>query len=147
MIEINGKSHIAYERAQECEEDKEVTLRELMHKYYRYVRWGIALGYVIIVTICGIMPIPRPVVNVGFPGVDKLLHAGAYAIMVIVIAGVCKRNHLLIAGGLSLLHGVLIEYAQAMLNWHQRELMDIVADMIGIAIGGIVWRVMNKLRG
>ncbi|HID08531.1 MAG TPA: hypothetical protein EYP10_15450 [Armatimonadetes bacterium] len=150
MIEIsdNGveKRGVACEQTQRCNEhERELTSRGLIHKY-RCVQWGIALIYIAVITVCGIMPVPRPVATVGFYGVDKLLHAGAYAIMVLVIANACKHNRLLVASGLSLLHGVSIEYVQTTLAWHQWELMDIIADMIGIAIGGVVWRVVNKLR-
>jgi hypothetical protein len=88
-----------------------------------------------------------------FPGADKILHAVGFALPVILIvvayglAGRAdgrppRRRVLAVIGGVFVTHAVISELIQHRFYPHRSgDSLDVVADWIGIAAGGLVlWR-------
>ncbi|HSU37048.1 MAG TPA: hypothetical protein VLJ88_15430 [Propionibacteriaceae bacterium] len=88
-----------------------------------------------------------------FPGADKILHAAGFALPVILITVAyglrCRadgrppmRRVPAVIGGVLVVHAVVSELIQHRFYLHRAgDPLDVVADWIGIAVGGlVVWR-------
>jgi hypothetical protein len=88
-----------------------------------------------------------------FPGADKILHAAGFALPVIMIAAAyglsCRADGrpprlrgLAVIGGVFVMHAVISELIQHRFYLHRTgDPLDVVADWVGIAVGGlVVWR-------
>jgi hypothetical protein len=88
-----------------------------------------------------------------FPGADKILHAAGFALPVIMIAVtyglICRADGrsprlrvLAMIGGVFGVHAVVSELIQHRFYLHRAgDPLDVVADWVGIAVGGLVlWR-------
>ena len=88
-----------------------------------------------------------------FPGADKILHAAGFALPVIMIAVAyglsCRADGrppklrvLELIGGVFVVHAVVSELIQHRFYLHRAgDPLDVLADWVGIAVGGLVlWR-------
>ena len=69
---------------------------------------------------------------------DKLLHAGAYFLLMIWFCGLYeKRRHVLVAAVLVLL-GLSLDLLQGMVSSRSFEIMDVAANAVGILIAWVL---------
>lgn len=77
------------------------------------------------------------------PHADKLVHAGAYAVLGGLLAGALGRRGgafattWLIAVAIGLVHGVLDEIHQGFVPHRDPDLLDVAADVTGTAFGAL----------
>ncbi|MFB6093862.1 MAG: VanZ family protein [Halanaeroarchaeum sp.] len=78
------------------------------------------------------------------PALDALLHAGGFALLVgLGAVSVPKRRvSLLVGGAIALAIG--IEVAQTGVPGRRPEAIDVLADLIGIALGLVAARIRNR---
>ena len=108
-------------------------------KYSTY--WRMAGLFLLVVVLIGaIMPAvwlwpDRRSIAAWFGGIDKWAHAIAFATLAVWFAGQYRpRSYWRIAVGL-LAYGLLIELIQRSLSYRSAEWHDVVADVVGIALG------------
>ncbi|ANM28793.1 hypothetical protein ABI59_02960 [Acidobacteria bacterium Mor1] len=77
---------------------------------------------------------------------DKLLHAGAYGLLQLLMLRAChggftpaRRAAMLTAAAASLSHGVISETLQSFIPGRTASVWDLVADIVGILIASILW--------
>jgi VanZ family protein len=105
------------------------------------VWWALAIGWALFLRFLGSRPpdaIPDgPWV---FPGFDKCLHAGFYAMLGLLWArAIAPRRAgiaLLIGAGAGLIWGGFDEWMQARSGIREADLYDLAADVVGAAAGG-----------
>lgn len=85
--------------------------------------------------------IPGPAGAPSLIGWDKLDHLAAFAALALFARGGWPRARRAVTAGLLLAYGVVLEFAQSHpLVGRTASLSDIVADLIGIAIGfALAW--------
>jgi hypothetical protein len=108
-------------------------------KYSGY--WRLAGLFLLLLVLAGaIMPAiwlwpDRVKIAHWFGGVDKWAHAAAFAVLALWFAGQYRpRAYWRIAFGL-LAYGLFIEICQRSISYRTAEWYDVVADVIGIALG------------
>lgn len=111
----------------------------------RALRGAVFVGYVVLIAWLALRP---PAAGAaGFPGVDKLLHAGAFAVMMGLALWAMGRKRAIQAAGTCLAIGLLIEAAQyAMPFGREADPGDMAANAVGILIGFLVWRALGLAR-
>lgn len=99
-----------------------------------------------------------PAAAAWFPGADKIMHAVGFALPVILIAVAyrlsCRVDGrtprvgvLAVIGGVFLVHAVISELIQQRFYLHRSgDPLDVVANWIGIAAGGLVLWLLGYLR-
>lgn len=101
------------------------------------------LGWLMVAAVCVGSLLPGsslPVVRIE----DKLLHAGSYFLLMLWFAGVYeKRRHMVLALVLVLL-GLSLDVIQGGLSSRSFELLDVLANTIGIAVA---WGLSSWLLG
>ena len=108
-------------------------------------RWAVVVGYM--AAIFAVSGGPGPRLPTGGQW-DKVLHAGAYAAMSVLVIWALTRGRLRAATGRMLVVGVLIaaaygatdELHQYFVPGRQADVADLLADAIGaIAAAGAIW--------
>ena len=96
---------------------------------------GIALGWVIVVTIIWLSVTPTPI-DIGVKAGDKLGHLAAYGWVMFWFAQIyqSRRTRLTYAAGFIAM-GVALEFVQLGLGYRTFEVLDMVADAFGV-MGG-----------
>ena len=92
------------------------------------------------VTVFSLLPVsylPSQAIDIW----DKAQHAGAYALLACTGLMGFREHRLAVLCGL-LLHGLLIEMVQHLLDWRQGDMLDWVADGSGVLTGYLVLRNM-----
>lgn len=77
------------------------------------------------------------------PGLDKVVHAGVFALTVWAAGRVLAPQRRFPIGWvviIALVHAVLIELVQMAMPGRSASIWDILADAVGIALGVIAWR-------
>lgn len=74
---------------------------------------------------------------------DKAQHALGFAVLTL-LGLLAYPRHLAMLSLLLFVHGGLIELTQAATGWRYGEWLDLLADVIGIALGIGLWRVLLK---
>lgn len=80
-----------------------------------------------------------------FPGSDKVVHVLVFAVpvLLLLLAGAPVRLVLVVLG----LHAVVSEVVQgAVLPGRSADPLDVVADLVGVAVGWWLWR-LARVRG
>ena len=96
---------------------------------------GVALGWVIVATIIWLSVTPAPI-DIGVKAGDKLGHLGAYAWVMFWFAQVYHRLRTRLAYGIGFVAmGVALEFVQLGLGYRTFEVMDMVADALGVISG------------
>ncbi len=77
---------------------------------------------------------------------DKLVHAGAYGLLQLLMLRAShgglrpvRRGAMLLAGAGSLGHGLVSEALQSFIPGRTASVWDLVADLVGILIASILW--------
>ena len=99
--------------------------------------WGLSALAQIALVIASTLPLP--IEPPGVPHWDKWGHLLAYVGLTALGMLVCRtrRGRWLMLGWLLLL-GALVEVAQGLLPWRSMEAADLLANAIGVALGGLV---------
>ena len=101
----------------------------------RYPYIWLSLGWVLVVGVVVGSLLPAPIVHEITPPVsDKLMHFTAYFLMMVWFAGLYPRAKHLHVGGALLFLGISLDILQGTATQTRNfELLDIVADAVGIA--------------
>jgi VanZ family protein len=105
----------------------------------------LGLGWLMICAVVFLSLTPHPPKPLDVPLADKLEHAMGYAVLAWWFFQLFPRErrwHIAVA---LFLLGVAIEIAQAFTPTRNFELADMVADGVGVAVGGVLMR--TPLRG
>ncbi|NND16714.1 MAG: VanZ family protein [Eudoraea sp.] len=112
--------------------------------------FGIAFYTLLIaITVMSLIEIEIRLPDIQFSFFDKIIHTGAYAVLMIVgglyfLSGrdaESQKSRLLYFGLLLIVYGILIEVLQKVLpvnRWW--ELWDVFANAVGVILGGLVLR-------
>ena len=113
----------------------------------------VGAGLAIVFHLWGLYRPSAPPEAALFPGADKILHAAGFALPVIMIAAAyglsCRADGrpprlrgLAVIGGVFVLHAMISELIQHRFYLHRAgDPLDVLADWVGIAVGGlVVWR-------
>lgn len=76
----------------------------------------------------------------GVLGWDKLQHTAAYAFLAWWFLQAWEGHRPLFRCLLLVAAGCAIEAAQALTTWRQPSVLDVLANTLGVAIGGVFWR-------
>lgn len=115
---------------------------------------AVDLGLVVLAVVLNIgfyLPeVPaQPAPGVDVPGLDKVFHAGAFALTVWALGRVLAPQWLAmgVVALAALVHAVLIEALQgAALPHRSASTADVLADAAGIAAGVLVWALERRIR-
>ena len=83
-----------------------------------------------------------------FPGADKLIHVGVYAVFALSIIRGWQREKMppldlhVMVFALALVYGAMIEVFQALTPYRTFEMLDIAADGIGAILGQVTWHLV-----
>ena len=105
--------------------------------FYRVVFWGMCLG-IFVLAILPNNPSPS-----AFPDADKIVHAMAFAGLSFVGCLAYPLRIFVLATFLVFL-GAAIEVAQGFTPDRSPELFDFLADVVGIALGFITYRLSER---
>jgi len=103
----------------------------------RYPYVWLALGWMLVMGVVLGSLLPGPIIQEITPTMnDKVEHFSAYFVLMMWFGGLYPRaKHLRVAGGLLLL-GALLDVLQGVATTTRDfELLDIVADAVGISVG------------
>lgn len=107
----------------------------------RVAFWACLLG-VVVLSLTPVQQLPPQVLNLW----DKAQHAGGFAVLTLLgLWAYPQRAVTLLAAMLAL--GVGIEVAQAATGWRYGDVLDWVADAVGVAAAYTVWRLLQVVRG
>jgi VanZ family protein len=122
----------------------------------RWLRW-LAVAVVAVGILYTSLLDPRgsglaPLGPLGLVGMDKWLHAAAYAglagtLAVALAPGWRPKRVAGLALILAVAYGVGIEFAQAPLPERSFSVVDMAADAVGAGVGVVGWRVLERLAG
>jgi VanZ family protein len=101
----------------------------------RYPRLWVTLGWVFVTAAVIVCLLPGG--SVALPTYnDKLMHALGYIALVLWFTGIYPRTRYLVIATLLFIMGVAVEFVQEWMHaGRQRDMNDIVANGVGIAIG------------
>lgn len=86
--------------------------------------------------------------ELSLPHLDKLYHAGVFALTTCLLAGGIAARHpraVALAPVLTLLHAVVIEAVQAALPRRSADPADALADAVGVGLGMLLWAASRRL--
>ena len=97
------------------------------------------MGAALVITIWVLSLMPRPP-HIGFAGEDKLFHGISYGVMMLWWSQIFRpfKYQLGMAAAFTAM-GVAIEFLQGWSGWRTFESQDIVADVLGIASGWLLF--------
>ncbi len=106
-----------------------------------FERWWIAAGFALMLWGLYISLEANPDLHLDFPGGDKLLHALGFTCLMGWWGNVFRRPWMrhLAAGG-CLAYGALVEVLQAFTLTRSADVLDLLADAMGIALGLLLLR-------
>lgn len=98
--------------------------------------------YVGLVSFAALRP---PSEGPGIVGLDKLLHAGAFAVLMLLAVLASRGRHIWACVAGCLVLGAMIELAQALMPFgREPSLADMAANAIGIALGLFASWIINQ---
>lgn len=107
----------------------------------RVAFWACLLG-VVVLSLTPVQQLPPQVLNLW----DKAQHAGGFAVLTLLgLWAYPQRAIKLLAAMLAL--GVGIEVAQSATGWRYGDVLDWVADAVGVAAAYTVWRLLQVVCG
>ncbi|ELZ93125.1 VanZ family protein [Haloferax sulfurifontis] len=114
-------------------------------------RAAVALGYAFVVLVVSVVPTPpgslTPMGPFGLVGLDKWVHAVGYAGLGFAVASAIRargREEVAAAVVAAGAFGAGIELVQATLPYRSFGVADAGANLVGAALGGIVWVVVAR---
>ena len=96
--------------------------------------WWAGLGWLLVMGVIVGSLLPGP----SLPNVsmnDKFEHAGAYCLLMVWFAGLYPRRLYLLIAAVLLALGIGLDLLQGLSETRSLELFDILADLVGIAVG------------
>jgi VanZ family protein len=105
-----------------------------------YARWAFALCLVVVL-VSALMP-PQIIGPVGW---DKMNHAMTFAVLTMLGCGAYAERKVQVLIGL-LAYGVLIELLQSLTDYRSAEVLDVVADAVGLPVGWTFTRLLWRAR-
>jgi VanZ family protein len=93
---------------------------------------SVSASYTLLLIYLSLRPIPPEIGNL-FNYQDKLMHLTAYSILSTLYQLSLPKRYLAIT--LAVLLGVLLEIAQSFTTYRSFELLDIVANTLGVGLG------------
>lgn len=116
----------------------------------KYARWGLFLYLLTLVTV-SVMPLGSAskeltdITVIRIRG-DYLLHMLVYLpIISLMLISFPKKKMLMVV--LALILGVGLEYFQMLLPYRTFNINDLVANVGGVVLGGVIFRLMAQRRG
>ena len=109
-------------------------------KMSKHISKKIAITYSFFLIYLSLRPIPPEIGNI-FSYQDKLMHLSAYVILGALYQKVFRKPQWAIIAAVSL--GIGLEIAQSFLSYRSFELLDILANTLGVGIG--VWMQNKRL--
>ena len=107
----------------------------------RVAFWACLLG-VVVLSLTPVQQLPPQVLNLW----DKAQHAGGFAVLTLLgLWAYPQRAVTLLAAMLAL--GAGIEVAQSATGWRYGDVLDWVADAVGVAAAYTVWRLLQVVCG
>lgn len=107
----------------------------------RVAFWACLLG-VVVLSLTPVQQLPPQVLSLW----DKAQHAGGFAVLTLLgLWAYPQRAIKLLAAMLAL--GAGIEVAQAATGWRYGDVLDWVADAVGVAAAYTVWRLLQVVCG
>ena len=107
----------------------------------RVAFWACLLG-VVVLSLTPVQQLPPQVLNLW----DKAQHAGGFAVLTLLgLWAYPQRAIKLLAAMLAL--GVGIEVAQSATGWRYGDVLDWIADAVGVAAAYTVWRLWQVVCG
>ncbi len=91
-------------------------------------------------TVAALALMPEPPEPPGLLGWDKLQHTAAYAFLAWWFLQAWEGRRPMLWCLFLVAAGCAIEGAQALTAWRQPSVLDAVANTLGVAIGGLIWR-------
>lgn len=106
--------------------------------------------YIILITVLSLINIGK-LPEIGSDYDDKLYHAAAYFVFVILCFNYLKKSEIKYAVLLSVLfpvfYGIIIEVFQQAMNTNRTfDWLDIVANIIGVILGYFIIQYLSKLK-
>ena len=93
---------------------------------------GLGMGMLIIILVLALLPVSE----VDTPSLpDKVLHGLAFAFLMVWFGGVFETRRWPVLAAALLIYGGLMELLQATTAYREPELMDMLADVVGLVIG------------
>ncbi len=77
---------------------------------------------------------------------DKLVHALNYGVLTLLLLPSQSPPRTTVAGAWVFVYGVAIEFAQAATGYRHGEWQDALANLLGILVAGVLWRLFMRLR-
>lgn len=111
-------------------------------RLWRYRSIWLVIGWLWIVAIWYlslVMPPPKP--DLGFTFGDKILHAGAYGVLMAWFLQLYHRRDSRITCMIVFIGmGILLEYLQSMTDYRQLEYADMLANATGVLLAWLIVR-------
>jgi len=120
---------------------------ETPHKLLR-ILWVVAVAIVVTASLLPSTSFPMRAMD-RLHISDKLQHVAAYAVIALLPAIHEKRKVLIAAAIGAVALGILLEFGQLYSGWRDFDVMDMVADAAGVAVGvaaGVVLRSTARVR-
>lgn len=114
---------------------------KVSHKQ-RKVIWGLM---VIVVVILSLLPQGQTVIQVSIT--DKVVHFLAYFILTfIALLSSTQKHSLFMILAIQILIGVFVEVAQSFTPDRTPELLDVLANSLGVLFGALVYFLFRKIK-
>jgi VanZ family protein len=98
-----------------------------------------AIGWVYVALVVYESLTPSPPELPGFPGSDKLVHLGVYALMMLWFGFIYEPGkRLVILGALFFMLGTMLEFVQGATGYRSMELPDMISNAAGLLAGGLL---------
>jgi VanZ family protein len=105
--------------------------------------------------IFAVSSIPRlPMAEIGIPGIDKIVHGLEYLFFFLLSMRAFRNqpfklqdNKLLILSfSISIIYAIFDEIHQSYIPGRQADVLDLIADLAGIAVGALLYRNRNRIK-
>jgi len=108
----------------------------------RKVIWGIM---VLVVLVLSLLPQDQTVIQVPFT--DKVDHFITYLFLTfIALISSTQKHSVLMILALQILIGVCVEFAQSFTPDRTPELLDVLANSLGVLVGALVYFLFRKIK-
>lgn len=108
----------------------------------RKVIWGIM---VLVVVVLSLLPQDQTVIQVPFT--DKVAHFITYMFLTfIALISSTQKHSVLMILALQILIGVCVEFAQSFTPDRTPELLDVLANSLGVLVGALLYFLFRKIK-
>jgi VanZ family protein len=101
-----------------------------------YPRFWSAVGWLLVAGVVAGSLLPAPTVaNLTFSLNDKVMHSGAYCLLMLWFSGLYRRSLYLAIGAVLLTLGVGLDFLQSFTRTRSLDWHDMVANAAGVVLG------------